>query len=188
MNYFSDAFPPPSRSNTELNLTVLNRYIPNVRSIVTIAANAVLYSFNSTSMKWEKEEKAPIEGTFFVTSDYEAEIETGNETFTLIILNRRGMNNFIVQIGDLLDVEVTDEVLIVGMKDEEGEERKVMGIWIHEDRVGIMKEISLKIKELWDKIMAVRESTQKGFAEKQHPGGATLGRRLSMSEVFGKAP
>jgi len=184
MNYQSDALPPASRTNTELNLAVLSRYIPNVRSVVTIAANAVLYSFNTTAANWEK---VAIEGTFFVTSDYDLEIETGNETFTLMILNRRGLNNLVVEIGNLLDVEVTDDLLIVGMKGEEGEEeRKVMGIWIHEDKDGIRKEISTKIKELWDKIMAVRESTQQGFAEKQPQGDTLTGRRLSLSEMFGR--
>lgn len=174
---------PPSRTNTELNLAVLNRYIPNVRSIPTIAANAVLYSFNTTAANWEK---ISIEGTLFVTSDHDLDIETGNETFTLMVLNRRGLNNLVVEIGDLLDVEVTKDLLIVGMRGDEGEEeRKVMGIWIHEDVAGIRETISMKIKELWDLTMAVRESTQKGFAGKQ-PQGTSMGRRLSLSEVFGR--
>lgn len=92
------------------------------------------------------------------------------------------MNNLVIQIGDLLDVEVTKDLLIVGMRGEEGEEeRKVMGIWIHEDQDGIRETISMKIKELWDLTTAVRESTQRGFTGKQ-----PTGRRLSLSEMFGR--
>lgn len=175
--------PPAIRTNTELNLTVLGRYIPNVRSIAYIAASAVLYAFNTTCAAWEK---MAIEGTLFIASDHDLDIETGNEVFTIMVLNRRGLNNFMVDIGDLMDVEVTKDLLIVGMEGEEGEEdRKVRGIWIHEDQDGIRETISNKIKELWDNTKAVRESTQMGFASQQ-PQGATPGRRLSLSEMFGR--
>lgn len=153
--------PPLRRTNTDLNLTVIRRYIPNVRSITYIAASAVLYSFNPTSGGWDK---MAIEGTLFITSDHDIDVETGNEVFTVLVLNRRGMNNFIVEIGDLMDVEVTKDVLIVGIKGEEGEEaRKVRGIWIHEDKDGIRETIGSKVKELWALTATVRASTRRGF-------------------------
>ena len=47
-------------SNTELNLSVLRRYLPSIRSIVSIAANAVVYTISPTTGQWEK---SGVEGT-----------------------------------------------------------------------------------------------------------------------------
>lgn len=175
----TEPLPPVTRTNTELNLTVIRRYIPNVRSIAYIAASAVIYSFDSTTGGWEK---LAIEGTLFITSDHDIDVETGNEVFTIMVLNRRGMNNFTVDIGDLLDVEVTKDLLILGVKGEK-EMREVKGIWIHEDKDGIRQTIGNKVKELWDFTAAVRGSTEKGFASQQLTASAP-GRQRDLSEMF----
>ncbi len=55
--------PPPSRSNTELNLTVLRRYVPSITQILSIAPFAVLYTFLPETQIWER---CGVEGTLFI--------------------------------------------------------------------------------------------------------------------------
>src|SRR5437868_5642645 len=71
--------PSPTRTNTELNLSVLRRYNPLVRNILSIAANAVIYLFSPSLQQWEK---AGIEGTLFVcdTEPYPMAASGGAET------------------------------------------------------------------------------------------------------------
>ncbi|KAK3074180.1 hypothetical protein LTR53_003578 [Teratosphaeriaceae sp. CCFEE 6253] len=55
--------PPPPRSTTSLNLTVLRRYVTALHSLEAIAPFAVLYTFSPDSQQWEK---CGVEGTLFV--------------------------------------------------------------------------------------------------------------------------
>uniref|UniRef100_A0A0B7K227 Uncharacterized protein n=1 Tax=Bionectria ochroleuca TaxID=29856 RepID=A0A0B7K227_BIOOC len=55
--------PPPTRTNTELNLAVLQRYLPSIRTILSIAASAVIYTFAPTEQRWDK---SGVEGTIHV--------------------------------------------------------------------------------------------------------------------------
>ncbi|KFY37153.1 hypothetical protein V494_04881 [Pseudogymnoascus sp. VKM F-4513 (FW-928)] len=114
--------PPPTRTNTDLNLSVLRRYFPSTRTILSIAANAVVYAFSASTGQWEK---SGIEGALFV-----CETETG---FVVVVLNRHGLENLVLDVKEVRDVEVTSEFLILRVPGE-GEGEKVMGLWIHGDR------------------------------------------------------
>ncbi|KAK4899199.1 hypothetical protein LTR27_003429 [Elasticomyces elasticus] len=120
--------PPPQRSNTELNLTVLRRYNPSISSIVSIAPFAVLYTFSPDSQAWEK---CGVEGTLFIChlSD------TGTEArYNAMILNRKSLENFEAELKSADDVEITEEYVILQstMGGDEGTP-VIYGIWIFED-------------------------------------------------------
>ncbi|KAL2754915.1 hypothetical protein ACRALDRAFT_1064676 [Sodiomyces alcalophilus JCM 7366] len=149
--------PPPNpalinRTNTELNLSVLQRYLPSIHSILSIAANAVVYSFNPSTSSWER---AGIEGTYFLcllqpghpSADPTAPTPPGACIF---VLNRRGLENMILDLGSVGHFEVMDEIYIFNMEpnsddshrhatqgasgdDQASDDGRVVGVWIHAD-------------------------------------------------------
>ncbi|KAK0356812.1 hypothetical protein LTR91_007552 [Friedmanniomyces endolithicus] len=115
--------PTPQRSNTELNLTVLRRYVPTISQIISIAPFAVLYVFSAESQQWEK---CGIEGTLFV-----CQLE-GPGRYSAMILNRKGLENFTTELVNADDVEVTEEYVILQAMSEDGAP-VIYGLWIFED-------------------------------------------------------
>lgn len=102
------------------------------------------------------------------------------------MLNRRGLDNLILDLGVTRDVEVTDELLILRWEGEEGEGQKVMGVWIH-DAAGDRERNSLRIQEAWERARVGRREregagNEVGFAPPQE----AMGRRISLSELFGR--
>ncbi|KAL4967539.1 Dcp1 family protein [Aspergillus stella-maris] len=98
----------PPRTNEELNLSVLQRHNPAVRSIQSIAPFAVVYTFSPTTRQWEK---TGVEGTLFV-----CQLEAGGlgeERYSVFVLNRRGLNNFDLPLTDGENVEITEEYIIL---------------------------------------------------------------------------
>lgn len=103
-----------------LNLRVLKRHVPETEEIVYRTSYAVVYTFAADSGIWEKIGK---EGTLFVIrltngkssrtlkgymqhSGGNDHKEKDRERFAVVVLNRRGMDNFVL---DLDDVEDEDE-------------------------------------------------------------------------------
>lgn len=120
-----DAFPPPpTRTNAQLNLSVLTRHEPLTTSILFIAPYAVVYTFSSTSEQWEKRD---IEGTLFVCQL--ASHPAGGDRFSVIILNRRRLDNFKLELLESAQVEDTEQFIILQDRDEQGNVR-VYGLWI----------------------------------------------------------
>ena len=115
-----------SRSNEQLNLAVLQRHEPEVSAILSIAPYAVLYTFTPTSAKWEK---VGIEGTLFVCGLQSS--ETARNRFAVFILNRRGLDNFFLELESSESVEVTTEYVIVQAETQDMPE--VYGIWIYQE-------------------------------------------------------
>ncbi|KAK5716318.1 hypothetical protein LTR17_016432 [Elasticomyces elasticus] len=116
--------PPPQRSNTELNLTVLRRYNPSISSIVSIAPFAVLYTFSPDSQAWEK---CGVEGTLFI-----CHLE-GTGRYNAMILNRKSLENFEAQLKSADDVEITEEYVILQSTMGDESTPVIYGIWIFED-------------------------------------------------------
>ncbi|EEH17740.2 hypothetical protein PABG_00303 [Paracoccidioides brasiliensis Pb03] len=150
-NYISDSQAPngssmatdpsqlktPSRTNEELNLSVLQRHNPAIHSILSLAPYAVVYVFSATKQLWEK---SGIEGTLFVCQLTQGEL--GEERYSVLVLNRRGMDNFEARLTDGDDVEVTEEYVILKVestgaepgastiKSADGRESVIYGLWI----------------------------------------------------------
>lgn len=124
--------PPPlpaslsGRTNVELNLSVLQRYLPSTDSILLIAPYAALYTFLPSTEEWEK---SPIQGTLFVVSLKSSHV--GLERYAIIILNRLGLKNFIMELQPGADVDLEDEIVIV-RGGEEGD-GPIRGFWIYEE-------------------------------------------------------
>jgi len=159
----------PHRTNTELNLSVLQRYLPNIRFIISIAANAVVYAFTPATQNWEK---SGVEGTLFVCE--QEPVVVGSEVLPracVFVLNRKGLGNVIVDLAQVSECEVASELLIFKMEDgpagseeedvdeeeddEEGEEDDEGG---EEDEEKEAVEDDAKVIGLW--IHADRDDTQ----------------------------
>lgn len=117
--------PPPTRTNTELNLLVLRRYCPDVERIVQIAPFAVVYSFSPETQGWEK---TGTEGTLFVCQLAGASYPR----YSVIILNRKSLDNFIVELVSAEHVEITDSYVILQTLGADGQEL-IYGLWIYSE-------------------------------------------------------
>lgn len=111
-----------------LNLSVIQRHYPSITSCQSIAAYAVIYTFSSTAQSWEK---SGCEGTLFLVTL--APDHTARERFAVIVLNRRGLDNFVLELRNEDEIQVTDAFVIL-QGDEEAEEESegklVYGVWI----------------------------------------------------------
>ena len=117
--------PPPARTNTELNLLVLRRYVPEVERIISIAPFAVVYLFSTETQQWEK---SGTEGTLFVCQLSGAPYPRYN----VVILNRKSLDNFIAELASGDDVEITDQYVILQVMAENGVPN-IYGLWIFDD-------------------------------------------------------
>ena len=119
------------------------------------------------------------------------------ENFCLVVFNRKGMENFILELWMVHDVEVSGELLIFRYSDNgdggEGGGEKVRGLWMHEDSEGTRKVNSDVVIKSWEKArkakLAAAERAAMGmvFDEQAQGGGQAggLGRRISLTDLFG---
>ncbi|KAG7135324.1 mRNA-decapping enzyme subunit 1 like protein [Verticillium longisporum] len=142
-----------NRTNTDLNLAVLRRHMPAIHSILSIAANAVVYTFAPATSSWER---AGIEGTYFLCflapdaataqDPSIAAAAAGPPRACIFVLNRRGLNNVSIDLATVGHFEVMDGIYIfrldegtdvlAGVKPEGDAadaaiDTTVVGIWIH---------------------------------------------------------
>jgi hypothetical protein len=193
-HYDNRHIPPATRTNTELNLSVLRRYNPSIRTILSIAANAVVYLFTPRTQTWEK---SGVEGTLFVC-DQEPTRISGDDSFCIVVLNRRGLDNIILDLGNTQDVEITNELLIMRFQDRaSGNEQKVIGLWIHNDKNDTREVNQALIKECWERaresriLDAERAAFQGHFDEEngdiEHIEPVGVGKRISLTDLFQRA-
>ena len=125
------ARPPKTatRTNASLNLSVLQQHYPSTCQILTLAPFSVLYTFSPTTQSWEKCE---VEGTLFVCALNPTEVD--GQRYSVVILNRKGLDNFYLEIGDVDDngegrvsVEISEVFTIIYA------EEKIWGLWIYEE-------------------------------------------------------
>lgn len=158
--------PPPSRTNTELNLIVLQRYCPDVERIEQIAPFAVVYSFSPETQGWEK---IGTEGTLFVCQL----AGTSHTRYSVIILNRKSLDNFIVELVSAENVEITDSYVILQTPGEDGVEQ-IYGLWIFSEentQPTTQEMVAMKIQEC-----ALRAEEGRKLAESyEEDGNAAYG-------------
>lgn len=111
--------------NDNLNLKVVNRHYSAVRAILSIAPYAVIYTFSPLISGWEK---SGIEGTLFICELLPS--ASGRPGYSVIILNRRGLENFAMELRSADDVEVTDEYIILQNREERENDPQIIGLWI----------------------------------------------------------
>ncbi|KAI2467902.1 PH domain-like protein [Annulohypoxylon bovei var. microspora] len=167
-----------TRTNTELNMAVLRRYRPQITSIVSIAANAVVYSFGT---KWDK---ANLEGTLFICAQAPSSTSTStsssnpnpaspappaqSQTQTqahaalsngcIFILNRKGLTNLIIDLTNVERVELSNETLIFKLADEpatlpmengESIQTKALGMFIYFESAKEREITEALVHEMW---------------------------------------
>lgn len=136
---------PPVTSTLDtvdaLNLRVLQRHVPATYSLVFRAPYAVVYTFSPEAESWEKVGK---EGSLFVVAlhdegafatDLDVQESGQRERYAVIILNRRGMDNFVLELspsqslqhGEDATSETDDDVVASGVQ-LEGEYIILQGI------------------------------------------------------------
>ncbi|KAL8670121.1 MAG: hypothetical protein Q9168_005317 [Polycauliona sp. 1 TL-2023] len=137
---------PPQRTNAELNLSVLQRHLPSTISIVSVAPYAVVYIFTSTPQTGPAWEKSGIEGTLFVCQQ-SPETANAGERYSVVILNRKGLNDFICPLSEDIDYEAG--YIILRSANDEGGEDNIWGLWIFEEDAGSstagLREVNAKI-------------------------------------------
>ena len=111
--------------NDNLNLKVVNRHYPTVRAILSIAPFAVIYTFSPLIPGWEK---SGIEGTLFICELFPS--AQGRPGYSVIILNRKGLENFAMELRSADDVEVTEEYIILQNREERENDPQIIGLWI----------------------------------------------------------
>ncbi|CEI65963.1 unnamed protein product [Fusarium venenatum] len=171
----TDYAPPPPRTNTELNLSVLQRYLPSIHTILSIAANAVIYTFNSTSESWEK---SGVEGTMFVCAQSPSSEDPAQQPRACVfVLNRRGLDNVIVDLSRVSHAEVSGELVIMKVEGDWEEGDKVLGVWIHNDKDETREMNAAIIQEAW-KIARSAGPVETTQGPEAGPAMQAMGRRL----------
>ncbi|KAH6995078.1 hypothetical protein EDB80DRAFT_728571 [Ilyonectria destructans] len=175
--------PPPPRTNTALNLSVLQRYLPSIHTILSIAANAVIYTFGSESGSWDK---SGVEGTMFVCAQSPLPEDPNHRPRACVfVLNRRGLDNVIVDLARVTHVEISGELVIMRVEGEWEEGEKVLGVWIHNDKDETREVNAAMIQESWK--IARSAGPVEAQGPEAGPAMQAMGRRLSLSDLFGKA-
>ena len=206
--YLSDlpaSRPPQPRTNDELNLTVLRRHRPEVASILSIAPYAVIYEFNpQPEPTWNK---SGIEGSLFICQLTPGP-RLGEDRYTAIVLNRRGMENFDAELreADKTGVEIKDDYVIISLV-EHGVQ-KIFGVFIFSEGPGSSTEKTRKLNAELMKQCAIQASSslktaeaaaaealpgqKNGHAHSNEPSvqdaalGVPMGRQTSLQELFGR--
>jgi hypothetical protein len=194
------------RTNDELNMAVLARHYPSITTILSIAPYAVLYTFSPSNQAWEK---SGIEGTLFVCAQEHDAL--GAEHFSVVILNRRGLENFEAELRSSDDIEVTEEYVILKGEGEEGP--IIYGLWIFAEpppsstsdcrivNAAVIQECANRAESsraLTQEAQMQREQQEWEADDQGEPGGyvaeesgqeeasVPMGRQLSLRELFGK--
>ncbi|OJD21742.1 hypothetical protein ACJ73_06917 [Blastomyces percursus] len=202
---------PPTRTNEELNLAVLQRHDPDIRSILSLAPYAVVYNFSATTQLWEK---SGIEGTMFVCQLTQGEL--GEERYSVLVLNRRGMENFEAMLADGEDVEITEEYVILKVestgaepsattiKSADGCQSVIYGLWIFSEPPPSSTAETRTLNAQIIKECAVHSGESRKFAQERaaaeanlddaqghrdqalYQGSVPMDRQISLKELFGQ--
>ncbi|KAI1273883.1 PH domain-like protein [Xylaria sp. FL0933] len=189
--------PAAGRTNPELNLGVLRRYLPSITSVLSIAANAVVYTFESGS-QWKR---TNMEGTMFICSQRKVPGEAG-ESGCLFILNRKGLQNFVLDLDNVGNFELAGGLLIfkldyatneVQLESGEAVTPLVIGLWTYAEDESERETNAALITDMWSQALSTREARQDAVASDPAPfvalaeAGAAAqatGRRLDVNDLF----
>ncbi|KAK5632873.1 hypothetical protein RRF57_008587 [Xylaria bambusicola] len=184
------------RTNPELNLSVLRRYLPSITSVLSIAANAVVYTFQSGS-QWKR---TTMEGTMFICSQRKAPGEVG-ETGCLFILNRKGLQNFVLDLDNVGNFELAGGLLIfkldcaaheLHLESGEAVTPQVLGLWTYAEDENDRETNAALITDMWSQALSTRDARAQAAASdpatfaalESGPATQATSRRLSVSDLF----
>lgn len=178
-----------SRSLAEMNFSVVKRYVPSLKHIVAIAASASVYILvpddSEAGAEWKR---ADIEGTLFV-----CELAYGADLHCIVVLNRKGRDNLIIQSREIDNVETTTEFLTLQFSSK-GEAR-ILGFFI-QCSLCSREHICALIKSHWEIAKQKQADSNSDFDNDDlnsipvkpmmKPMMKPMGRKLSLSELFGR--
>ncbi len=171
-NNLNNTIPPPppnTRSDAELNISVLQRHLPATQSIEKIAPYAVVYLFSTEREGWEK---SGVEGSLFIVRTY----EEGREGYAVVVLNRRGLDNFVLKLMREDQVDVTEEYIILQDAGGEGEgEQKAYGLWVFQEAEGSTRGTRAEVGELITELARRVEGVDQGLDGAQQGQGGQYG-------------
>jgi hypothetical protein len=116
----------------------------------------------------------------------------------VVVLNRKGMENLIIATKEIENVEGVEPFLLITIRSLG--ELKTLGLFIYDDKTGAKAYTWTLITELWQQAMQQREQ-ESALVEQLGLGGVQgeemvkslsmsgqkgIGRRLSMTELFGQ--
>ncbi|RMZ91237.1 hypothetical protein DV736_g1554, partial [Chaetothyriales sp. CBS 134916] len=196
--------PPSNRTTQELNLSVLQRHDSEVAAILSIAPYAVIYEFSPLpEPAWAK---TGVEGSLFICQLSPGPM--GEDRYTAMVLNRRGLDNFRAPLIEEEDagVEITDEYVIISFK--QGPDQKIYGVFIFSEGPGSStadtREVNANLmKTLATLASASRRTAERDAAEAQaqdansylqetdNPSAdstlaAARGQHISLQQLFGQ--
>lgn len=125
------------QARRQANLRLLQRTCgKDITDIVQTATHCVLYEFEESAWK-----KLEVEGSLFLASTTSA--------YRLVVLNRHSTDNFQMDIGPTLQLQVQDPYLIFRQKLADDSTR-IRGIWFHSDaeRVSMAEALQSSIQLL----------------------------------------
>jgi len=179
-------------SITDLNLSVLKRYLPSITQVLHNAVNGVVYTFSYTSMEWER---GTVEGTVFVCLQAGQSSHDLDSNACVVVFNRKALDNFILDLSTVSSFEFNGELFIFKMDDQDSATGapRIYGVWTHYDDLEERKTAAGRISELWATVRAAKEQRQAAgidYHQQAHdaqmgPALQALGRRLSLSALFG---
>ncbi|MCJ1478696.1 hypothetical protein MMC13_007377 [Lambiella insularis] len=187
-NYLSDLpVPPVQRTDEELNLSVLQRHNRDVITLEYVAPYAVVYQFSPDSQQWEK---SGIEGTAFVCG-LRPHAESPHR-YEVMVLNRRGLNNFNLELLNATDVEITEEYIILNSTHDSVPH--VYGLWVFSEPPPSSTShhrtaIAHKIQECALRVETGRKAVQEEAINEEDAhmdDGVPMGRQVSLKELFGQ--
>ncbi|KAL1967696.1 hypothetical protein VTN77DRAFT_2953 [Rasamsonia byssochlamydoides] len=192
--------PPPTRSNEELNISVLRRHNPAITSILSLAPYAVVYVFSPVTRQWEK---SGVEGGMFVCQLTQG--AWGEERYGVFVLNRRGLNNFDIRLTDGENVEITDEFVILKTDEEdnavgggEAPSSQIYGLWIYSEpppnstaetrklNAQVIKECAVHAGESLKLARERAEAERQNGHHQELYSSVPMGRQMSLKELFGQ--
>ena len=182
----------PARDNNELNLVVLQRHYPDVIQIVSHASFSVLYTFNPQNGTWEKSD---MEGPLFVCELLPAQLPGTRpssliQRYKAIILNRKSLNNFNMDLVSPSQIEVNDEFVMFNVVDNEGE-TTAYGLWIfagkgesteHQKEINSQVIVNLATRAEESTQMAQQAAELEGNGQETEPDYADLDGRYYEGE------
>lgn len=191
-----------NRTNTEINLAVLRRYLPSIHTILTTAANAVVYTFAPETSSWER---TGTEGTYFLCF-LAPEAPSQIPRACIFVLNRRGLENTTIELGEVENFEVMDEIYIFKMAEGAGSiggavagtDTSVVGVWIHVQGEDSRMEHAAMVQEAVNIAqtgkMYVEEAAETPSVTEVATSATTVtttstttvtGKQISINELFG---
>ncbi|KXJ92519.1 hypothetical protein Micbo1qcDRAFT_202743 [Microdochium bolleyi] len=176
----------------DLNLSVLKRYLPSITDVLFHAVNGVVYTLSYSSMTWER---GTVEGTVFVCLQGGHPAQDLGSNACVIVLNRKGLDNFILDLSTVSSIEFQDGLLMFALEDQDStlDQPRTYGVWTHYDNEVERKDMSEQVRSLWASVRAARAQRQAAgleYHQQAHdaqmgPALQALGRRLSLSALFG---